>query len=277
MLCSGRVSPSFRFIPIPMRSLLILPCAVLMTSCMLGPEPGSPEVVIPASFRSDTAPHGTSFGDRSWRKVFSDPTLRNLISRALKNNPDLVAATYRIEEARALAESSRANWFPRLDGDAGAFANYASRNSAPVNKRHSESYNLTGLLSWELDLWGGIARDNQAARSRLLQAEFQRDAVQTSLIASVVTAYIDLQNLDERLGIAQRTAQSRGDRWISSRHGGTAESAPIWKWVRRMPCSRKPKSSSQPPSVPSRKRRTSSAPCLANIPAASPAAAAWTG
>ncbi|MES2439331.1 MAG: TolC family protein, partial [Verrucomicrobiota bacterium] len=84
-----------------MRPLLILPGAILLSSCMLGPEPGSPDVAVPASFRSDTAPHGTSFGDRSWRKVFSDSTLRNLISRALKNNPDLVAATYRIEEARA--------------------------------------------------------------------------------------------------------------------------------------------------------------------------------
>ncbi|MES2438536.1 MAG: efflux transporter outer membrane subunit, partial [Verrucomicrobiota bacterium] len=126
-----------------------------------------------------------------------------------KNNPDLVAATYRIEEARALAESSRANWFPTLDGNAGATANYASRNSAPVVDRHSDSYNLTGLLSWELDLWGGIARDNQAARARLLESEYQRDAVQTSLIASVVTSYIDLQNLDERLAISRRTAESR--------------------------------------------------------------------
>ncbi|RYD48005.1 MAG: efflux transporter outer membrane subunit [Verrucomicrobiaceae bacterium] len=192
-----------------MRSLFLLPGAVLLSSCMLGPDPSSPEVAVPASFRSDTAPHGPSFGDRSWRKVFSDPTLRNLISRALQNNPDLVAATYRIEEARALADVSRASWFPRVDGGAGASADYRSRNSGGTGRRSSESYNLTGLLSWELDLWGGIARDNQAARSRLLQSEFQRDAVQTSLIASVVTCYIDLQNLDERLAIAKRTADSR--------------------------------------------------------------------
>ena len=60
-----------------------------------------------------------------------------------------------------------------------------------------------------MDLWGGIARDNQAARARLLQSEYQRDAVQTSLVAAVAIAYIDLQNLDERLAIARRTAESR--------------------------------------------------------------------
>ncbi|MES2919995.1 MAG: efflux transporter outer membrane subunit [Verrucomicrobiota bacterium] len=211
-----------------MRPILILPSAIFFSSCMLGPEPGSPEVSIPPNFRGDTAPHGSSFGDKAWRKVFTDSTLRNLISRALANNPDLVAATYRIEEARALAGASRANWFPTIDGNAGAAANYSSRNlnkGQSSSHRHSETYNLTALLSWELDLWGGIARDNQAARARLLESEYQRDAVQTSLIAAVATSYIDLQNLDERLAIARRTAESRKgslDLVIARRDGGVS-------------------------------------------------------
>ncbi len=195
-----------------MRPILILPSVVFISSCVLGPEPSSPVVSIPASFRSDTAPHGTSFGDKSWRRVFSDSTLRNLIARALNNNPDLVAATYRIEEARARAGAARANWFPNLDGNAAGTADYRSRNAGQGSSgadRHSQSYNLTGLLSWELDLWGGIARDNQAARARLLESEYQRDAVQTSLIATVASSYIDLQNLDARLAISRRTAESR--------------------------------------------------------------------
>ena len=195
-----------------MRPIFILPGVILISSCMLGPEPGKPDVKIPASFRGDTSPHGASFGDASWRKVFSDPTLRNLISRALQNNPDLVAATYRIEEARARAAIARSNWFPSLDGNAAATAQGSSRNTGngpSSGDRTSESYNLTGLLSWELDLWGGIARDNQAARARLLESEYQRDAVQTSLVAAVATAYIDLQNLDERLTISRRTAENR--------------------------------------------------------------------
>ncbi len=195
-----------------MRPILLLASVVLLSSCILGPEPGTPDVKIPASFRGDTAPHGASFGDKSWRRVFSDPTLKNLIARALQNNPDLVTATYRIEEARARAGTARANWFPTLDGSTSATSSRRSRNtdgSISGGDRTSESYDLTGLLSWELDLWGGIARDNQAARARLLQSEYQRDAVQTSLVAAVAIAYIDLQNLDERLAISRRTVESR--------------------------------------------------------------------
>ena len=98
-----------------MRPILLLPATILLvSSCVLGPEPGSPDVPAPGSIRGDAAPHGASFGDKAWRKVFSDSTLRELIARAVTNNPDLVAATYRIEEARARAEVARAAWFPTL-------------------------------------------------------------------------------------------------------------------------------------------------------------------
>lgn len=183
-----------------------------MSSCVLGPQPGSPLVQTPSSIRGDAAPHGKSFGDKAWRKVFTDSTLRNLIERALANNPDLVASTYRIEQARAQAVAARADWFPNLNGSGGGSANYGSINAgqaAPGGDRTSESYDLTAQLSWELDLWGGIRRSNEAARSRLLAAEYQRDAVQTSLIAAVASAYIQLKNLDERLAISKSTAESR--------------------------------------------------------------------
>lgn len=194
------------------RSLAVVSGTILLGSCVLGPQPGSPDYKTPVSIRGDSAPHGGSFGDKAWRKVFTDSTLRALIERALANNPDLVAATYRIEQARAQANATRSDWFPRLDGNAGGSANYASPNAgqvAPGADRGFESYDGTALLSWELDFWGGIRRSNEAARARLLAAEYQRDAVQTSLVAAVAAAYIELKNLDERLRISRNSAESR--------------------------------------------------------------------
>lgn len=208
-----------------MRPLAILP-VLFVTSCVLGPEPGSPDTQLPGSIRGDAAPHGDSFGDKSWRKVFTDSHLQSLIQRALTNNPDLVAATYRIEQARAQAAAARSAWFPQLNGAADAAANYQSVNAGQVTAtgdREGESYGLTGLLSWELDLWGGIRRNNQAARANLLEAQYRRDAVRTSLVAAVASAYIDLKNLDERLAISRRTVQSRQsslDLVTARRNGG---------------------------------------------------------
>ena len=194
------------------RPLALVSSTILLGSCVLGPQPGSPDYQTPGAIRGDSAPHGSSFGDKAWRSVFTDPTLRGLIERALKNNPDLVAATFRIEQARAQANAARSDWFPQVSGSAGGSANYGSPNAGqvfPGADRNSESYDLTGLLSWEIDLWGGIRRSNEASRARLLAAEYQRDAVQTSLVAAVASAYIELRSLDERLGISKRTRDSR--------------------------------------------------------------------
>lgn len=212
-----------------MRAFVPISFTAALCSCVLGPQPGSPEVKLPTSIRGDSAPHGPSFGDKAWPKVFTDGTLRKLISRALANNPDLVAATYRIEQARARANASRADWFPQLNGSTGASANYASENAGqvlPGGDRHSESYDITALLSWEADLWGGIRRDNEASRARLLEAEYNRDAVQTSLIAAVASAYIELKNLDERLQISKTTAKSRQEslNLVTSRRDGGVSS-----------------------------------------------------
>jgi multidrug efflux system outer membrane protein len=217
---------TFNYSLILMRPILILGCVLLVNACVLGPEPGTPEINVPGAIHGDSAPHGASFGDKAWRKVFTDSTLRELIECALQNNPDLVAATYRIEEARARAQVANAAWFPNINGAADATANYASRNAGQVGatgSRHAESYSLTALLSWELDLWGGIRRNDQAARARLLEAQYQRDGVQTSLVAAVASAYIDLKNLDERLAISRATAESRKaslDLVVSRRKGG---------------------------------------------------------
>ena len=207
-----------------MRTRLVLLSCLTCASCVLGPQPGTPETPVPDSIRGDSAPHGASFGNKAWRRVFTDSTLRSLIERALENNPDLVAATYRIEQARAQAIGARSGWFPRLDGSAGASRD---RNPSPAMGGAAEAatYDIGGTLSWELDVWGGIRRSNEAARARLLEAGYRRDAVQTSLVAAVATAYIQLRNLDERLAISQRTVQSRQaslDLVTSRRDGGVS-------------------------------------------------------
>jgi multidrug efflux system outer membrane protein len=191
-----------------MRASFLLISCLTCSSCVLGPQPESPGTSAPASIRGDTAPGGASFGDKAWRQVFTDPTLRSLIESALAANQDLVAASYRIEQARARANAARAGWFPRLDGDGDAGSNYSTAR-ADGGDRSSENYDLGAMLSWELDLWGGIRRSNESARATLLETEFRRDAVQTSLVAAVAKAYIELRNLDERLAISQRSVESR--------------------------------------------------------------------
>src|SRR5438309_4801929 len=60
-----------------------------------------------------------------------------------------------------------------------------------------------------LDFWGKFRRATQAARADLLAAEWNRQAVITSLIASIAAGYYELLGLDLQIEISKRTLTSR--------------------------------------------------------------------
>ena len=59
--------------------------------------------------------------------------------------------------------------------------------------------------SWEIDLWGRIRRETEAARANLLATEEARRGVTLTLVSSVISSYVTLLDLDERLRIAEAT------------------------------------------------------------------------
>jgi len=76
------------------------------------------------------------------------------------------------------------------------------------NQTTLDSY-LGGFdVLWEIDLWGRIRRQNEAARAGLLASQETQRGVRLTLLSEVALAYIQLLELDERLEIAQRTEKS---------------------------------------------------------------------
>ncbi len=65
--------------------------------------------------------------------------------------------------------------------------------------------------SWEIDLWGRIRRQVEAARATLYASVEARKGVILSLVASVANTYIQLRSLDEQLAISLSTLKSYGE------------------------------------------------------------------
>jgi multidrug efflux system outer membrane protein len=65
------------------------------------------------------------------------------------------------------------------------------------------------FLTWEVDVWGRIRRQTEAASADLFAAEWARRAVLVTVISQVAGAYFALRQLDSELEIAQRTLASR--------------------------------------------------------------------
>jgi multidrug efflux system outer membrane protein len=187
-------------------SLLVLAGA----ACTVGPKYHRPSVPAPAEYRTvELAPEeGASVGDLPWWEVYGDPALQLLIQEALQNNQDLALAAARVLEAGALVGVSKADLWPQLSAQAQASRGRESREVVPgAPTQNLFSGSLT--VSWELDVWGRVRNARDAALADLLATEESRRGVVIGLVASVVSAYWQLRELDLELEIARRNTESR--------------------------------------------------------------------
>ncbi len=183
---------------------------MLLAGCAVGPDYKKPEIPLPDNFRGQPAPAAArSLADLPWWEIYKDETLTGLIRTALSDNFDLRVAVTRVEQARALAEQSRAQFFPMLtyEGNFIPGRNDFFGQPDPSGQSTTAPYAI-GNLSWELDIWGRVRRLNESARAQFLATEEAQRGVVLTLVADVATAYFELLELDEELAIARRNADS---------------------------------------------------------------------
>jgi multidrug efflux system outer membrane protein len=206
--------------------------AALLPGCVVGPNYKRPEVALPATFRAPAPlpePEAASFADLKWFEVFRDEQLQQLVRTALAQNYDLRDAVARVEEARANLGVTRSNQFPQANASGTLEITRLSRDGAfPLPQSfvagQNRNWGETGLnlLSFELDLWGRLRRSTEAARANLLNAEWNRQAVVSTLVSDVAADYFQLGQLDDELEISQRTLGNRREflRLTENRQGG---------------------------------------------------------
>ncbi|GGX33098.1 efflux transporter outer membrane subunit [Undibacterium squillarum] len=187
----------------------LLAAMVLSGCASVGPDYQRPAMETTVMWKT-AGQQQTDFAN--WWKQFQDPVLDQLIAEAISSNQDLVAATGRMEEARALAVGARANRFPSVDATAGASRSKASettgRLAAGADPR-SKDFQLGLTASYEVDIWGKLSRADEAAKARYLASEANRNTVRTSVLSSVVQTYFSLRAADEQVQLAQDTLKSR--------------------------------------------------------------------
>ncbi len=143
----------------------------------------------------------------SWAELIKDPALQALIDTAVRNNRDVRVAIASIAEFRALYGVAKGAYFPRIDGVVNA-----GREKIVLVPGQNNAFNaiqVTANLQWELDFWGRLRRNSQAARAEYLASEEGRKSVVLTLVSDVATAYLQLRELDLDLEISQRTLASR--------------------------------------------------------------------
>ncbi|MYN44779.1 efflux transporter outer membrane subunit [Pseudoduganella sp. FT93W] len=151
------------------------------------------KVEVPAGWTVPVSAESAVISDEWWQE-FGDPILNTLVRAALASNQDLAVAAARIEQARALVDSSEADRRPRLDA---GVSGQRTRDGSGAPSIEQSSIGLRA--GWEVDLFGRGAQGISAAKADAEVARMAWQAARIALAADVATAYFELRTLDQRL------------------------------------------------------------------------------
>jgi outer membrane protein, multidrug efflux system len=185
--------------------------ASLFAGCKVGPNYKRPSVQVPSTYRDfnpnpQAEAQAASYADLPWWQVFQDPVLQDLIKTALKQNYDLQIATERIIAARAQLAVTRSSLFPQVQGD----ANFTGGKEQNFQSK-SNFLALTADASFQLDLFGKLRRETEAARAQVLATQAAQQTVILTLVSDVASDYFALLELDLELQISQDTVKTQED------------------------------------------------------------------
>ena len=200
-----------------MRKWLISATAfpLALAGCAVGPTYEEPSVDLPEQWPDQVLLSEEEKADWSgWWQRFDDPQLEALVDRALEDNLNVRLQLQRIREARASLGLADAERMPTLDAQAEATREREPQAASPVPELGGGTDNLfsvTGMLGYEVDLWGGAARRSEAAEAALQESVFSHDAVRLNVVTDVVATYMDLRAAQQSLDITERTLESRAE------------------------------------------------------------------
>jgi multidrug efflux system outer membrane protein len=204
--------------PMTYRLFIVLLIVSLLAGCTVGPKYNRPSVATPTVFRGaadpTAPPDAHSLADLKWFELFKDSQLQELINTASTQNYDIREAVARVSAARAQLGITRAEQFPDITGTADITKQRNStKGSFPlppgVSRDRTFGTVLLNLLSFEIDVWGRLRKQTEAAHAQLQASEEDRKTVMTTLVSDVATSYFNLLELDLELDIAKQTLATR--------------------------------------------------------------------
>ncbi|EPX9147787.1 TolC family protein, partial [Salmonella enterica subsp. enterica serovar Cerro] len=134
-------------------------------------------------------------------KEFNDPHLDNWLHQVMTNNNDMAIAAMRVYRARLDAERTGITNTPALKGSLGVDGKKQLNNSSGMTKSGSFSLNT----SYELELWGKIARQRDVAEWAVHASEEDFRSARLTLLAEASNNYWRIGFVNQQIAILQQS------------------------------------------------------------------------
>ncbi|WP_040571047.1 efflux transporter outer membrane subunit [Methyloversatilis thermotolerans] len=141
-----------------------------------------------------------------WWDGFDDPLLSDLLRSAQAVSADLASAQSRIAQSRASAVAAGARGLPMFDIEA-AISRSSFTFGGPATLRTQQQIGLQ--TSWEIDLFGGLAREREAARAQFMARTASWHDARVSVAAETADAYLSVRDCERRQQVADADQASR--------------------------------------------------------------------
>jgi len=204
--------------------LLVIVCAVALSGCTpwsqywrnnmkVGPEYLRPPAPVENEWIDSQSEQVRSSADAEalWWEQFQDPILNGLVLQAYEQNLSLRDAGFRVLAARAAYNITVGGFFPQNQAAVADYGRYQfSQNVGAFNTVSSGAFSYwgTGLnLSWELDIWGKLRRNIEAAKGKYQASVEEYDAVLVNVIADVADRYTDYRVAEKQVADISRLAE----------------------------------------------------------------------
>ncbi|WP_436913158.1 efflux transporter outer membrane subunit [Acinetobacter schindleri] len=196
-------------------SALLLGSSLVGCAAVVKTPYEQPSIAVPGSFQNNTALSKQIYDDvlaDQWWTLFRDPQLNTLVEDVLSRNSNLAVAGINLQQARIQTRQTQSQQGIRI-GDARVSTGRQFSLDGDGDRSTGISLGYPGL-SYELDLFGKLANQTEAARWEARASEQDLQATAQSLIGTTAQLYWQLAYLNERYSVVQQnlaTAQKTYD------------------------------------------------------------------
>jgi NodT family efflux transporter outer membrane factor (OMF) lipoprotein len=188
--------------------LLVATLVAALAGCAVGPPPARddiarqamPNLKVPEKWSEPAAAAGAVAG--SWLASFNDPQLEAVVREALANNPDLMVAAARVEQAAGYVKAAGATLYPQV--------NALARGGGALSGDSSGLQGVGVFANWELDLWGRVRAGRAAASTQYDSSALDAEYARQSLAALVAKSWFLATEARLQKAIAEDMAAAAG-------------------------------------------------------------------
>jgi multidrug efflux system outer membrane protein len=197
------------------RGLVSTGCVALLilAGCAVGPDYHRPATPVDAHYTNAGQPGVAEevAVERYWMR-FDDPLLDSLVDDAVHHNKDLATAAANLRAARAARRLAGFDQYPTATFSGGYTHNLYAAQQFPGVDQHDREFDTADAgfdMLWELDLFGRVRRNVEAARADVGVSTATLQDARVSVIAEVARDYFVLRGLQDQLALTERNGDNQ--------------------------------------------------------------------